>query len=85
MKIIDFNSKAVNELSKILKTNESVEFTYSNLHYEIFVSSEGGYIVNVYSNDEKDEYGSYLEKNNIDGGLCTGSSKDAVQFMIGGK
>ena len=59
-----------------------MEFVYNDLHYEIFASADTGYIVNIYSSDEKDEDEQYLEKNNIDGRLCTGSCKDAIEFML---
>jgi|GEM_PF-1581732 len=78
----NYKDIAIKTLSKLLELGETVEFNYNNLHYEIFESSESGYIVNVYSCDDKDEYGCYLDKNNIDGGLCTGSSKDAIEFMM---
>lgn len=77
-----YKNIAIDSLSKILEHHEEVEFVYNNIHYEIFASSESGYIVNIYKSDEKDEYGQYLEQNNIDGGLCTGSCKDAIEFML---
>ena len=73
---------AIDSLSNRLEHHQEVEFVYNNLHYEIFTSSEGGYAVNIYSSGEKDEDDDYLEKNNIDGGLCSGSSKDAIEFML---
>ncbi len=73
---------AITALSKFLDLNQSVEFKYHNLYYEIFTSVESGYVINIYSSDEKDEYGEYQEKFNVDGGLCTGSAKDAIKFMI---
>jgi hypothetical protein len=73
---------AISTLSKLLDIGETVEFTYNNLHYELFESADSGYIVNVYCSDEKDEYGCYLDKHNIDGGLCSGSAKDAITFML---
>ncbi len=73
---------AIDSLAKILNTEQSVEFTFNNLYYEILESSESGYIINVYTNDERDEYNKYLEQNLIDGGLCTGTSKNAIEFML---
>jgi hypothetical protein len=73
---------AINSLSKLLDIGNTVEFTYNNLHYEIFESADSGYIVNVYTSNEKDKDDCYLEINNIDGGLCTGSAKDAIEFML---
>jgi len=46
--------------------------------YEIFESAERGYVVNVYS----DEDGEYLDKYLVDGGLCSGTVKDAIEFML---
>ena len=77
-----FKDIAIETLSKLLDLGETVEFTYNELHYEIFESADSGYIVNVYTSDEKDEYDCYLEKYNIDGGLCSGSVKDAIEFMM---
>ena len=73
---------AINTLSKLLDMGETIEFKYDGLFYEIFESTATGYIVNVYTSDEKDEYDCYLDKHNIDGGLCSGSAKDAVEFML---
>ena len=72
-----------NTLARVLKNESGVEFQHNGLFYEIFesVSSEG-YIVNVYSNNMKDEDGEYLDAYELDGGLCTGSARDAVEFML---
>ena len=78
----EYKDIAITTLSKILDTEQSVEFVFNNLYYEIFESSESGYIVNVYTSNEKDEYDCYLDKYNIDGGLCSGSCRDAVEFML---
>jgi hypothetical protein len=77
-----YKDLAINTLSKILDLYQAVEFKYNNFYYEIFDSANGGYMINVYSSDEKDEEGYYYDENIIDGGLCTGSSKDAVEFMM---
>lgn len=82
MKIVSMDKQKTDELSDILKTNKSVEFKYKDLHYQIFENFEYGYVVNVYSSNEKDEDNNYLDSNMIDGGLCTGSAKDAIGFMI---
>jgi len=66
----------------ILEEENSIEFIHNNLYYEIFESADSGYVVNVYSSDDKDEYDDYLDKNILDGGLCTGSAEDAVRFML---
>jgi hypothetical protein len=75
------NELNIKELADILKTNKSLEFQYKNLHYQIFESSELGYCVNVYSSNDKDENGDYLDSNLVDGGVCTGSAKDAITFI----
>jgi hypothetical protein len=76
------NELNIKELADILKTNKSLEFQYKNLHYQIFESSELGYCVNVYSSNDKDENGDYLDSNLVDGGICTGSAKNAVEFLL---
>ncbi|QOY50927.1 hypothetical protein [Candidatus Sulfurimonas baltica] len=78
------NNTKLKKLERKLENGETIEFEYNGLFYEIFesVTSEG-YIVNVYSSDEKDEDNYYLEENEIDGGLCTGNARDAIYFMIG--
>ena len=76
------NKNNISKLADILEKDKSVEFKYNNLFYEIFESCVTGYIVNLYSSDEKDEDGEYLEINNIDGGLCSGRASDAVWFMV---
>lgn len=76
------NKLDIKELADILKTNKSLEYQYKNLYYQIFESSELGYCVNVYSSNKKDENGDYLDSNLIDGGVCTGSAKDAIEFLL---
>ena len=76
------NKHNISKLSDILEKEKSVEFKYNNLFYEIFESCDTGYIVNLYSSDEKDEDGEYLEENLVDGGLCTGRASDAVWFRV---
>ena len=77
-----FREIAIIALSKFLLLNQSVEFKYNNLYYEIFLSADSGYVVNLYSSNEKDEYGEYKDEFNVDGGLCSGSAKDAIEFML---
>ena len=76
------NKNNISKLADILEKDKSVEFKYNNLFYEIFESCDSGYIVNLYSSDEKDEDGEYLEENNVDGGLCNGAVRDAILFML---
>ena len=77
-----FREMAVTALSKFLILNQSVEFAYNSLYYEVFESADSGYVVNVYSSNEKDNEGELIEANIIDGGLCTGSARDAIEFML---
>jgi len=77
----EYKNIAIDALSKRLEHHQELEFVYNKLHYEIF-SSESGYAVNIYSSGEKDEDGDYPEQNIIDGGLCTGSARDAIEFML---
>ena len=76
------NRTNISKLSDILEKEKSVEFKYNNLFYQIDESSYGGYVVNLYSSDEKDEDDEYLEENLVDGGLYSGSANDAVWFMV---
>jgi len=77
-----FREMAVITLSKFLILNQSVEFTYNDLYYEVFQSADSGYVVNLYSSNERDSEGELIEANIIDGGLCTGSARDAIEFML---
>ena len=76
------NRTNILKLSEILEKEKSVEFKYNNLFYEIYESCDTGYIVNLYSSNEKDEDDEYLEENLVDGGLCSGSASDTVWFMV---
>ena len=78
MKIEIMNDIKLKELADILRCNRYLEFEYKNLYYQISESAEIGYVINVYSSKEKDDNGDYL----IDGGLCTGSAKDAIEFIF---
>ena len=78
----EYKDLAISTLAKILKLYQRVEFRYNNLYYEIFDSSATGYVINIYSSDKKDEDGYYIDENIVDGGLCTGTNKDAIEFMM---
>jgi len=77
-----FREMAVTALSKFLILNQSVEFAYNSLYYEVFESADSGYVVNLYSSNEKDDDGEFIEVNLVDGGLCSGSARDAIEFML---
>ena len=72
----------INTLARVLKNENIVEFKHNNLHYELFLSADSGYIINIYNNDVRDNEGELIEANMIDGGLCEGSAKDAIEFML---
>jgi len=82
LEIAIMNKNNISKLADILKKDTYVEFPYNNLFYEIFESTNGGYMVNLYSSNEKDEDGCFLDENIIDGGLCTRSASDAIEFMM---
>ena len=82
MKIEAINNLKLKELADILRCNRYFEFEWGNLYYQISESAELGYVVNVYSSNQKDENGDYLDCYLIDGGLCTGSSKDAIELLL---
>jgi len=72
----------INTLARVLKNKNIVEFKNNNLYYEVFLSADSGYVVNIYNNDVRDDEGELIETNIIDGGLCEGSAKDAIEFML---
>jgi len=76
------NESKIEELAGILQSANIVEFFHKGLYYEVFLSADSGYIVNIYSSDERDDEGELIESNMLDGGLCSGSEKDAVSFML---
>ena len=73
----------INSLARVLKTKNSVEFNHNKFYYEIFLSADSGFIVNLYSSDMRDSEGELIESNHIDGGLCdTDLAIDAIKFML---
>ncbi len=82
MKIEIMNDIKLKELADILRCNRYLEFEYENLYYHISESAEIGYVINVYSSKEKDDEGDYWDCYLVDGGLCTGSAKDAIKFIF---
>lgn len=68
----------VNALSLELKKSGSVSFEHDGLSYCITEScQEDGYSVDVFNSGDDIDV-----DEPIDGGLCTGSEKDAIEFMI---
>lgn len=82
MKIDVLSEKIIIKLANILENKQNVKFEYNDLFYEIFENCDSGYIINLYSSNEKDEDGEYFEINNVDGGLCNGAVRDAILFML---
>lgn len=82
MKIEIMNEIKLKELADILRCNRYLEFEYENLYYQISGSGEIGYVINIYSSKDKDDNGDYLDCYLVDGGLCTGSSRDAIEFIL---
>ena len=72
----------INSLARVLKNEGNVEFKHNGFFYEIFKSANTGFVINLYSSNDKDDEGELIESNMIDGGLCHGNAKDAVIFMI---
>lgn len=73
---------AVEDFTRALDDGNTAEFIFNDLFYEIFESLDTGYIVNIYCCNKKNDNGDYLDEYLVDGGLCTGSAKDAVEFML---
>lgn len=79
----EYKQLAISTLAKILDLYQRVEFKYKDQYYEVFTSDcENGYMINVFSNAQKDEDGYFLDENIVDGGLCSGNSCDAIEFMM---
>ena len=72
----------INRLARVLRDKSSVEFKHNGFYYEVFESADSGYVVNLYSSDEKDDDEQYVEANLVDGGLCSGNERDAIEFML---
>ena len=71
------------ELAKKLEQFGIVRFEHCGSYYEIFESTTSdGYMVNLYLDGELDDEGYYLEDNGYDGGLCTGTALEAIEFML---
>ena len=72
----------ISTLARVLKNESNVEFKHNCFFYEVFESADSGFIVNLYSSDDKDDEGEFIEANLVDSGLCRGSVKDAIEFML---
>lgn len=68
-----------------LLINDTVMFKHGDRLIEVSVATEGGYMVNVYEDDVISVGSEFRTVNGFieqDGGLCTGSARDAIEFMI---
>ena len=72
----------IDVLVKELESKGEIYFKYNTIYYDVYVSGEGDYGIDMYSSPEKDEDGDYLISNQIDGGVCDGGAKDAIEFML---
>jgi hypothetical protein len=73
----------INSLAKVLRDKNIVEFNHNEFYYEIFLSADSGFVVNLYSSDMRDSEGELIESNLVDGGLCESEEeKDAIEFML---
>ena len=82
MKTDEMSVTAINDFANILNNGNTAEFIFNDFYYEIFESLDTGYVVNIYSSNTRDVNGDYLDKYIVDGGLCTGSARDAIEFML---
>ena len=60
--------KRILRLAKELDDDGSVEFDYGDYIYNIFLRSDGDYQIDI--------------SEPVDGGVCTGSPTDAIEFML---
>jgi len=73
----------INTLARVLKNENSVEFKHNGFFYKVFESADSGFIINLYSSDDKDDEGEFVEANLVDGGLCSSKkARDAIEFML---
>lgn len=69
----------------ILESERAVTFEHSNNIYRIWANDEGWYLELLEENSElwNSELTATEESwTEFDGGLCTGSARDAVEFML---
>ena len=75
MKGIGMKKKKIKKLARRLHKNREVAFMTKGLLYRIWWSDgNGGWYIETY-----EPFSLCQEK---DGGLCTGSAKDAIEFML---
>jgi hypothetical protein len=70
----------IGELAVELEENESVAFFYKDMEYIIYSSCcEDGYMIDIFNPKDKKSKEDYEP---FYGGLCTGSPRDAIEFML---
>ena len=74
------NTKTIELYTGILELEREITIANGSTQIDIFESDEGWYIQTYTLNTVKDS-DSYL-LNDDDGGLCTGSARDAVEFFL---
>ena len=77
--IIETNSY-LDEKVEILESKDRVVFENNQLINEVFLNSEGDYEYNIY---DLSDFANGDTLDALDGGCCTGSSRDAVYMAIG--
>jgi len=65
--------ETIKKLATILDRDLEVEFNYRGFNYEIFYSESNdcGWMIEIHDDGVE-----------VDGGLCTGSAYDAIEFML---
>jgi len=69
------NQSLITAYASILEQNQAATFEHNDIIYRIWANDEGWYLELLEENDS----GEWVE---IDGGLCTGSAIDAIEFML---
>ena len=73
----------INSYAIILEEVGTVAFEVEDILYRIFQRHDGDWEIGIYREDlvstKVGEVYAFVE---IDGGICTGSSKDAVEFFL---
>ena len=74
----------IKALAKELEEEQSLNIEYNCTVYMIWWSdSNGGWYYEIYQGDINfTDTEQYEEDESIDGGLCTGSTKDAIEMML---
>ena len=82
LELLPRDDKMIATLANKLEVSGIVEFKHNNLYYEICEAVDTGYMVDIYSSDERYDEDEFMDQYKVDGGLCTGTAKDAIEFML---